>query len=190
MHPAAPRRTPERAARSHPVAAVVYDPESDVDALLSSVAARLRSEGVRLGGVIQHNRGACALPGFGMELEDLATGRIIPISEDRVAGAHACRLDACGLAEGAAALTAGLAMAPTLVIVNKFGRQEAAGGGLRAEIAAAVLAGVPLLTAVRADLLGAWQEFVGTDWERLAPNSDAILRWCETQAAIPAGAAA
>lgn len=190
MHSAAQRHVPERPTAAHPIAAVVYHADSTVDSLLSDVANRLRSLGIRLGGVVQHNRGECALPGFAMELEDLATGRIIPISEDRGAGAHACRLDACGLAEGAAALTACLATAPALVLVNKFGRQEATGGGLRNEMAEAVLAGVPLLTAVRTDLVGAWRDFAGDDWDRLPPDAGTILRWCGAQAAMPAGAAA
>lgn len=165
------------------IAAVVYPATCDADGLLADAARRLLREGVRLGGLVQHNRGDCALPGFAMELEDLATGRIIPISEDRGAGAHACRLDACGLAEGAAALLAAIETGPALVIVNKFGRQEAAGGGLRHEMAATVLSGLPLVTAVRADLLPAWEAFAGGEWERLAPDADAILHWCRAKAA-------
>lgn len=57
-----------------------------------------------------------------------------------------------------------------LVIVNKFGKQEVLGQGLRAEIAAGVLAGLPLLTAVRDDMLAAWSDFAGEDWQRLPPN--------------------
>lgn len=189
MHSAKPFPVVQRMS-GHRVAAILYPADSDADAVLAGIAASLRTDGLRLGGVIQHNRGECALPGFAMELEDLASGRIIPISEDRGAGAHACRLDACGLAEGAAALTACLASAPELVIVNKFGRQEAAGGGLRSEIAGAVLAGIPLLTAVRTDLLTAWQDFAGEDWDRLPLDSEAILRWCRAQAAMPAETAA
>lgn len=189
MHPATPHHIPARAAAAHNIAAIVYAADSGVDAVLAGIATALRAQGIRLGGVIQHNRGACALPGFAMELEDLATGRIIPISEDRGAGAHACRLDACGLTEGAAALVGALAGAPALVIVNKFGRQEAAGGGLRSEIAASVLAGIPLLTAVRADLVGAWQDFAGEEWDRLPPDSAAILDWCRAQVALPAATA-
>ena len=39
-----------------------------------------------------------------------------------------------------------------LVIVNRFGKQEASGEGLRQEIAGALLAGLPLLIAVRRDV--------------------------------------
>jgi hypothetical protein len=49
-----------------------------------------------------------------------------------------------------------------LVIVNKFSKQEAAGGGLRAEIADAVAAGRPLLTAVPDKCYDAWAYFTGS----------------------------
>jgi hypothetical protein len=47
------------------------------------------------------------------------------------------------------------------VVVNKFSKQEAAGRGLRAEIADAVTAGLPLLTAVSHTCYEAWVRFTG-----------------------------
>lgn len=47
------------------------------------------------------------------------------------------------------------------VIINKFGKAEAGGGGLRGEIAEAICKGLPLLTAVSTSNLDAWNAFMG-----------------------------
>ena len=64
-----------------------------------------------------------------------------------------------------------------LVVVNKFGKQEALGEGLRDEIAKAAMAGLPVLLAVRLDFLPAWRAFVGEDWAELAADADTVERW-------------
>jgi hypothetical protein len=72
---------------------------------------------------------------------------------------------------------AALAGETDLVIVNKFGRQEVLGQGLRQEIAAALLAGVPVLIAVRQDVLPAFRDFAGEDWTELPAQAEAIETW-------------
>lgn len=61
------------------LAAVVYQPADDVDRLLASFAAGLRSEGRRIGGIVQRNRRGDCSPANLMEVIDLRTGRAIPI---------------------------------------------------------------------------------------------------------------
>ncbi|MBN9445278.1 MAG: DUF2478 domain-containing protein, partial [Bosea sp.] len=81
-----------------PLAAIVYASGFPIDELMAEVAACLRQGEVRLGGVVQHNQDDCSSGCASMVLEDLASGRIFAISEDRGAGATGCRLDAAGLA--------------------------------------------------------------------------------------------
>ncbi|WP_332684468.1 DUF2478 domain-containing protein [Bosea sp. (in: a-proteobacteria)] len=160
-----------------PLAAIVYASGFPIDELMAEVAARLRQEAVRLGGVVQHNQDDCLRGCASMALEDLASGRRFAISEDRGAGATGCRLDAAGLAAAGGAVASALEGQVDLLIINKFGKQEALGQGLRAEIAAGFLSGLPLLTAVREDMLAAWGEFVGEAWQRLPPERDAVADW-------------
>lgn len=169
-----------------PLAAIVYSTGFPIDELMAEVADALRRAGVRLGGVVQHNNGDCMSGCASMALEDLASGRRFPISEDRGAGAAGCRLDAAGLAAAGAAVSEALSGSVDLVIVNKFGKQEVLGQGLRAEIAAGVLAGLPLLTAVRDDMLAAWSDFAGEDWQRLPPEPDAVTDWAMAALRLPA----
>lgn len=169
-----------------PLAAIVYPSGFPIDELMVEVAARLKDEGARLGGVVQHNNGDCDSGCAAMALEDLASGRLFPISEDRGAGATGCRLDAAGLAAAGGAVASALAGRVDLLIINKFGKQEAFGQGLRAEIAAGCLSGLPLLTAVRADMLTAWGEFVGEDWQALPPEREAVTGWALARLRLPA----
>jgi hypothetical protein len=169
-----------------PIAAIVYRAGFPIDAFMAEVAQRLRHGGLRLAGVVQHNAGDCDNGCATMALEDLASGRRFPISEDRGAGATGCRLDASGLAAAGGAMAAAFGAAADLVIVNKFGRQEALGQGLRQEIAVAITAGLPVLIAVRDDMLPAWRAFAGDDWSELAADIAAVEAWATLQARVAA----
>lgn len=164
---------------------LVYAPGHNVDAQLVRLAARLKARGHRLVGLVQHDRGECGAPDFAMNLEDLATGALLPLALPQPPQPQVCRLDPAGLAAGAAALAAALAEPADLVLVNKFGRQEAMGRGLRDELAAAILSGRPVLTSVREDFLPAWTAFAGSDWTRLSPDLATLEEWCATVLPLP-----
>jgi molybdate transport system ATP-binding protein len=147
----------------HPLnlAAIVYRPADDVDSMLARFANDLVCCGHRLGGIVQRNTKGERGQRERMEVVDLMTGRAVRICQSLGAGATACRLNPAGLAEAATAVTRAVLADVELVIVNKFSKQEAGGRGLRAEIAAAVTAGLPLLTAVSDNCYDAWMSFTG-----------------------------
>jgi nucleoside-triphosphatase THEP1 len=159
------------------LAAIAYPSGFGIDAFMQGLVIRLRQRGLRLGGVVQHNDPLCADRCMAMSLEDLDNGRRFPISQDLGAAAQGCRLDAAGLAAASAAFAGALAARSDLVLVNRFGKQEAMGEGLRDEIAKALLAGLPVLIAVRRDFLAAWQDFAGEDWAELPADEAAAERW-------------
>jgi molybdate transport system ATP-binding protein len=112
-----------------------------------------------------------------MQLIDLMSGRAIPICQSLGRGAVSCRLDAAGVAEAAVAVSRAVAEEVELVVVNKFARQEASGGGLRAEIADAAAAGLPVLTAVPEKYYQAWIAFTGGYGTTLACERRVIEEW-------------
>lgn len=112
-----------------------------------------------------------------MMLEILPSGVRVPISQKLGPEARGCRLDTRALVEAAFQVRRAIDAAPQLAVFNKFGAQEAAGGGLCDEMAAAVLSGVPLLTAVSESLQDEWQTFTGGEHVRLACSPDAALDW-------------
>jgi molybdate transport system ATP-binding protein len=169
------------------IAAVTYGPDDDCDALLAAFAHDLLGAGVAVAGLIQINAGAgCAE--LDMELEALGSGRRINICQDLGPGsANACRLDPAGLAEAAAALRQALDRPARLVVINKFGRMEAEGGGLIGEIGATVAAGLPLLIGVPERFAAAWDTFAGGMDEKLACKRAALEAWWAARA-LPAAA--
>ena len=61
--------------------------------------------------------------------------------------------------------------------MNKFGAREVGGAGLRDDMAATVLAGVPLLTAVGERFMPEWREFTGGEFTALKADVADILAW-------------
>ncbi len=163
-----------------PIAAIVYTPTDNIEALIVQVARTLEARGVHLGGVIQHDLATVIDDPCAMELEDLASGARFSLSQELGRGSEACRLDPAALAQAAVMVRDAVTRGAELVIFNKFGAQEAAGAGLRAEMGVVVLAGVPLLTAVGERFLPEWQAFTGGDGALLSPDADSVLAWWAT----------
>ncbi len=165
------------------IAAVVYAPGEPVDALLGAAVARLRAEGLRVAGALQaevRDADGCCGP---MRLTSLADGRETVISQNLGRLAKGCRLDPQALAGAAVDLAATLDEGADLLVLNRFGKAEAEGGGLRSVMERAVEAGFPLILAVRRDYVPAWAAFHGGLADELPLDLDAILRWCRDAAA-------
>jgi len=145
----------------HRFAAVIYRPEDDIDTMLTRFALERRRAGERLGGIVQVNDKNEAGRQVGMNALDLMTDRTISLCQALGSGAMACKLDAGGLAEAAIAINEAIAADVDLIVINKFSKQEAAGRGLRAEFADAILSGIPLLTAVPEKCFETWVAFTG-----------------------------
>lgn len=159
------------------VAAILYGPREDVDALLADFAQGLIRSGGRIGGIVQRNvrdGGGCSV---GMQAIDLMTGREISICLPLGSGATACRLDAAGLAEAAVAVAHAIEADVDLIVINKFSKQEAAGEGLRDELADAIAAGIPVLTAVPEKCLEEWKTFSGDIGTMLPCDRQAVEGW-------------
>jgi molybdate transport system ATP-binding protein len=172
------------------LAAILYRPEDDVDALLADFADALLRDGVRLGGIVQRNLKDEAGRSNGMHVIDLTTGRQISICQPLGSGAMACKLDPAGLAEASLAVSRAIAEDAALIIVNKFSKQEAAGHGLRGELAEAIIAGGPVLTAVPEKCFDAWKEFTGDRGTTLLCARHVVEEWWREVSRRRAGAQA
>ncbi|WP_430649804.1 DUF2478 domain-containing protein [Bradyrhizobium nitroreducens] len=159
------------------VAAILYRTQDDVDTLLADFAETLARSGERIGGIVQRNVKDGTGCQVGMQAIDLMTGREISICQPLGSGAMACKLDAAGLAEAAVAVARAITADVDLVVINKFSKQEAAGEGLRDELADAIAAGIPVLTAVPEKCLDAWNDFTGGIGTSLLCERSAIEGW-------------
>lgn len=162
------------------LAAIRFEKDGDIDALLQAVASVARLHGLRLSGVLQtrgDTAGDCHCAD--MDLVSLNGREVFRISQPLGNGARGCRLNPEGLALCAAALERDLGAAPDLLILNRFGKGESEGRGFRDLIGRALEAGVPVLTAVRATYAADWREFGGDLACDLPPRLSAVLDWVE-----------
>lgn len=159
------------------LAAVLYRPQDDVDALLLDFAHDLKRRGERVGGIVQHNLKDARGKQAGMQVIDLLSGRAISICQPLGSGATACKLDASGLAEASVAVAHAIGASVDLIVFNKFSKQEASGQGLRSEFAEAITAGVPVLTAVPQKCFEDWCAFTGDIGTTLLCERQAIEGW-------------
>jgi len=169
------------------IAGILFGERLDVDAVLVSVADLLRSKGIRVAGLLQHFGAPTPAGKRSMYVEDIASGERVRLDLPRGSGASGCTLDPDSLANAARLLRVAISSRPDVLIVNRFGHQEAEGRGLRPELAEAVCAGLPTLVAVSQSLLSQWEGFVGEAGRILPAKPDVIVRWvCERAQARPA----
>lgn len=160
------------------LAVVVYDDGLFADALLSQCATALLAYGHRLGGVVQSNPHRPGRRRCDMYVKDLLGGDEIKISFDRGNEARGCRLDPDAFARIGAWVERAVLERVDLLIINKFGREEAHGRGLRPVIAEALISEVPLLVGVSTRNLSDFVTFVGDSAIRLRPDVRTITAWC------------
>ncbi len=159
-------------------AAIVYDNGAKVDGLMSGFAQELVEAGVDAYGIVQLPPDAqgCG-PGALMKLRDVATGEVLPLCQVLGPGAGSCCLDSSALASAAQRLRSAAGQPSEILFFSKFGKQEAAGGGMRAELAYAISEGRIVLTAVKRSLLPAWASFTGGQGTLLEPRLWVVRDW-------------
>jgi nucleoside-triphosphatase THEP1 len=160
------------------IGVVVYDDGLFGDALIAQCAAALVASGYRLGGVVQSNAHRGGRRRCDMYVKDLLGGDEIKISLDRGIEARGCRLDPDAFARIDAWVERAVLERVDLLIINKFGREEAHGRGLRPVIAEALIAEIPLLIRVSTRNLCDFLTFVEDSATRLRPDIEAIAAWC------------
>ncbi|WP_299362391.1 DUF2478 domain-containing protein [uncultured Paracoccus sp.] len=163
------------------------DTPGAADRLLADIAETLAADGLRLAGAVQTNLDRGADCSCDMDLTVLGDdGPPIRISQSLGNGSSGCRVDGGALAVAAGRAAVVLDRGADLVIVNKFGKIEAEGGGFRDLIAGALADGIPVLVAVAARFAGPFANFAGDLARPVAP--DAALDWCRQAAALRAAA--
>lgn len=160
------------------LAAVLYDRGYDIDRLLVDACAELARDGLKLGGLLQittgERGGSCATS---VHVVDLKTNAAFDIWQDRGPCARGCRLDEGGLADAEQILRAAISDRVDLLVINRFGRAESLGRGLRGCFDDALAAGIPIMTVVRAPYDAAWREFHGGMGTELDCSVENAVRW-------------
>lgn len=159
------------------LAAIVYANDEYPDELFKWIVDQCRSRHLVLSGVLQIPAFEGADTGCDVLLEDLASGDRTLLFENRGAGAKGCRLDVGALVEASMKVESSLANDPALLVLNKFGKVEAEGGGMCGLMAKALELGIPAIIGVPARNFDAWRAFAGEFSTELSDDADQIGEW-------------
>jgi nucleoside-triphosphatase THEP1 len=142
-----------------PITAIVYPKGPDFEAFLRDVTATMAEQGMRLAGLVQHSQAKPGRTKCDMYLQDLTTGEVSAISDDRGPHARGCVMNTDRLLGACEAAKAGLSAETDLMVLCKFGKAEVEGGGFRSLIAEALELSVPVLIGVPEINLSPFREF-------------------------------
>ncbi|GGF68878.1 hypothetical protein GCM10007301_30690 [Azorhizobium oxalatiphilum] len=159
--------------------AVICTAEVDCDALLEGVARHLHARGHDVAAYVHRHASdddACC---DSIAVEEIFSGLRWLITQSLGSGSQACRLDPHGLADVAAHAMEALDRGPDLVILNRFGKSEAEGQGMRDVLARGCAAGIPMLTVLKQEHLGAWDAFTDGMAQVIPAHPEAVLGWCD-----------
>lgn len=156
---------------------VVYRRGVALEEILAGASSRLAQAGFRIGGLVPRLGPLMSNGRASLLLDEIGGTETIVISQDRGPGSAGCILDSVALAKAGGFLRQTIAAGVDILLVGRFGKEEATGRGIRGEIAGAILADQACLVAVEEGNLAAWADFAGTEWTALAPDIGAILAW-------------
>ena len=156
--------------------AVVQSADSEsVQRLFTAVATDLQAEGIGVAGVIAEAHGLPDRSCSAGLLRDLRSDERFSIYLDTQPANTSCHLDAKGVEAACAAVLADLQNCK-LVVLSKFGKLEAAHGGLFPAFKTAIATGTPVLTTVSSKHLAAWKSFA-PDVDYLDATQADIRQW-------------
>lgn len=160
-----------------PIANVQGADSATIQALFRTLVARWQPS-ARIVGVVEaaadEGDAACG----GARLRNIGDGSSYPLFQALGTGASACALDAEGVILACEAVRRDIAAGCDLVVLSKFGKLEAESrSGLIPAFAAAIEAGVPVLTSVSPKYTGAWEAFAAPMFQSLPADAQAIEGW-------------
>ncbi len=159
-----------------PFAAAVYRPDTGDRMALLKFVEQLKSNQIRVGGLLQEALFDSAGEIIGLNAIDVLTNQRVPISRPMESGGE-CAFDVSALAETTAIIRNAIDDRLDLVVIEKFGELEQDGKGLIDEIFQTIAAGIPLLISVPTAALPLWQERSAELGSVLSFNVESFLQW-------------
>lgn len=157
------------------IATVVGADGAAIQALLAATVASWRALGANIVGVIAEAHNLPDRTCSAGTLRDIVSGESYSMFLETVPSNTSCHLDAGGV-ETACAAILDQVPASDLVVLSKFGKLEAARGGLAPAFKAAIAAGKPVLTTVSGKHRDAWLA-LAPDAIHVPAHEAAIQAW-------------
>lgn len=167
------------------IAYIMSKEHGDTDEVLAEAAQRLRAQGLRVAGLVQVNTGCEQEGRCDMDVRVLPDGPLIRISQSLGSGAGACRLDPGALERAVVEVGRAMQGPVDLLVLNKFGRHEAEGSGLRVIIADAFVRGIPVVTGVNSRNHDAFMEYVDGEATLIPGDPDVLVKWATKRVGRP-----
>ncbi|MDQ8700850.1 DUF2478 domain-containing protein [Hyphomicrobium sp. LHD-15] len=142
------------------IAGIQGDSSEKIQDHLTFLANSWRLNGARVVGLVEEHTEGLPKACGGSVLRNLVSGTHHRLYQDLGPYSTACCLDPAGVAESCAAILDHISGAD-LVILSKFGKLEAEGGGLIAAFVCAAEHDKPVLTSVAPPFTKSYLEFVG-----------------------------
>ncbi len=155
---------------------VTLQGRSAIDDCLAEAVALMEARGLKLSGTVRAYPIDRRSHPCDMDVRVLPGGPTYRISQRLGVGSRGCRLDP-GAIERLSFDVEARVMGSDLLVINKFGKQEAHGRGLRRAIATAVEHRIPVLVGVNDLNLPDLEAFTSGFATRLEPEPSAILQW-------------
>lgn len=163
------------------IAAVRGAPSFLIQGTLFAFARQLQNQGLRVAGVVEVSSCTDEERCKSLSIQNLASGETYPITQKLGAGSEACNLDPSGLALACGFIEDAIQGGVDIVVLSKFGKLEAARGGLCDAFRAAMMADIPVITAVSPPVAGEWDRFAGDLSQFVDAHVKALTAWWETQ---------
>lgn len=159
------------------IAYTMTEGKGALDRLLADFAETLAARGVRTCGIVQINTDCDSGYRCDMDVQVLPDGDRIRISQQLGRDSTGCRLDPGALTQAVADVSRQMEQDFDIFILNKFGKQEAEGGGFRDLIATALERGAAVIAGTNGLNTQRFEAFSGGLATRVAPTPKALLDW-------------
>lgn len=157
-----------------PILALQGAPRPAIQLALAAFGDRRRAEGWRVAGLVETTSAPGGAGCAGHALSDLGSGARYPIAQNLGRLSDACHLDGGGVAQACQSVLDALSEGCDVLILAKFGKLEAARGGLVDAFGQAIARDIPILTSVAPGLAAGWAAFTG-ELARVAPPDTALI---------------
>lgn len=159
------------------LAAICTEFGAEADVIIDQVVTRLLAEGKNIVGMRQiamaGHTSRCAA-----QLQSIESGKYHRITQALGNESVSCSIDVEALEQVARRLAESLSSNLDLVVINRFGKRESAGGGFCCVIQRALELDVPVLTVVNSQWQQRWHDY-GAGYVTTLPNSSlCVLEWC------------
>ena len=165
-------------------AAAVYVPKTGDRTALHRFVDDIKTNGVKVAGILQKKHAIEDTAMTGVMAVDIQTGSTCSLNKPTAESwkNRECSLDRSILTETTAILRRAALEGADLIVVEKFGDEEAHGGGLSEDILHAIASGIPVLVAVPESNLSAWNDRTGGTGNILAFTDEAFRDWWRSSA--------